>query len=64
MNLGNQNFKDLPVGFGLALAQNLNALDKFSSMTNEKQKEIVEGAKQVSSKKEMRSYVDNIPHAF
>lgn len=64
MNLGNQNFKDLPIGFSLALAQNLNALDSFSSMTNEKQKEVVDGAKQVRSKKEMRSYVDNIPKAY
>ena len=48
------------MGFSIALSQNLNSLDKFSAMTKKKQKEVVEGAKQVRSKKEMKSYVENL----
>lgn len=56
--------RDLPLGFGMALARNTNALDKFATMTSDKQKELVEGAKKVSSKKEMKAYVENIGQVY
>ncbi len=60
MNSKNNLFKDLPIGFSLALAQNSNALDCFSSMNSNKQQEVINGAKAVRSKEEMKSYVNNL----
>ncbi len=52
--------KDLPLGLTLALAQNLNALDHFASMTDVKRREVIEKAKKIKSKEEMRAYVQDI----
>lgn len=60
MNYENDIFKDLPLGFSLALAQDLNALDHFAAMPESKQKIIIDKIKDVKTKEEMRSYVDNL----
>jgi len=60
MNSDNKNFKDLPLGFSLALAQDLNALDHFASMTDSKQKMVIEKTKHIKSKEEMRDYINNL----
>lgn len=60
MNYENDIFKDLPLGFSLALAQNLNALDNFAAMPESKQKIVLDKIKHVKSKEEMRSYVNNL----
>ncbi len=48
---------DLPLGFAFALAQNPDAMEKFSSMTDSEQAEILRKAHSVSSKDEMQSLV-------
>lgn len=60
MNYENDILKDLPLGFSLALAQNLNALDNFAAMPESKQKIVLDKIKHVKSKEEMRSYVNNL----
>ncbi len=50
----------LPVGFGMALAQRPEAMEKFVSLSDDKKQEIINGTHQVSSKQEMRQYVDKI----
>lgn len=60
MNYENDIFKDLPLGFSLALAQNLNALDHFAAMPESKQKIFLDKIKNVNTKEEMHSYVDNL----
>lgn len=60
MNYENDILKDLPLGFSLALAQNLNALDNFAAMPESKQKIVLDKIKNVKSKEEMRSYVNNL----
>lgn len=52
--------EDLPLGLGMALAQNLTAMSHFSSMNENEQHKIIEEAKQVSSRSEMRALVDRL----
>lgn len=53
-------YEGIPMGLGMALAQNAGALEKFASMTEQKRQAFIDGAKGVVSKQEMRAYVDNI----
>ncbi len=46
------------MGFGMALARNERAMQYYSSLTPEKRRSVVESAKAITSKKEMRAYVD------
>ncbi|WP_432651202.1 hypothetical protein [Huintestinicola sp.] len=56
------NGKDIPLGFGMALAQNSDAMTRFSAMTDEQRRQLIEGTHSVRSKKEMQAYVDRIAH--
>ncbi|MGN1106217.1 MAG: hypothetical protein ACI4RH_06160 [Huintestinicola sp.] len=56
------NGKDIPLGFGMVLAQNIEAMTRFSAMTEEQRRQIIEGTHSVNSKKEMQAYVDRIAH--
>ena len=51
---------ELPLGFGFALAQNPEAMRKFSSLPDAKRSEILEKARAVSSKGEMQSLVNGL----
>ncbi len=50
----------LPLGFGLALAQNTKALMCFTALSDEEKKKVVDGTKTVQSKQEMRDYVNRL----
>lgn len=56
------NGKDIPLGFGMAPAQNSEAMIRFSAMSEEQRRQIIEGTHSVRSKKEMQAYVDRIVH--
>ncbi|MBP0956617.1 MAG: hypothetical protein J5997_04525 [Oscillospiraceae bacterium] len=56
------NGKDIPLGFGMALAQNSEAMTRFSAMTEEQRRQLIESTHSVRSKKEMQAYVDRIAH--
>ena len=51
---------ELPLGLGMALAQNPQAMARFSSLTEAQQQAIIDGAHAVRSKQEMRSYVQEL----
>ncbi len=51
---------EMPVGLGMALAQRPDALEKFAALSEAKKQEIINGIHSVSSKEEMRQYVDKI----
>lgn len=51
---------DVPLGFGMVLAQNLEAMRHFSSLPRERQNEIISRAKSVNSKQEMRDFVSSL----
>lgn len=50
----------IPMGFGMALAQNSKAMDYFSSLPESQRKSIIDGTHNISSKQEMRAYVSNM----
>lgn len=54
------NSSDLPMGFGMALAQNLEAMERFSNMSDEEKRLIIEGTHNIDSKVEMRRYVNSL----
>lgn len=57
------NFVDgpgVPLGFGMALAQNPNAMDVFSGLSGEQRRKVLDKSRRIRSKAEMRSYVDSL----
>ena len=51
---------DLPLGFGMALAQHPEAMARFAGLPEEEQRAIIDGAHAVRSKQEMQAYVENL----
>ena len=51
--------EDIPIGFTMELAQHENALSAFSSLTSDQQRQVIDGAKQMKTRQEMRNYVEN-----
>ncbi len=58
--MDNQNKIELPLGLGMALAQNSNAMQAFAEMTKEQKMGVIDRTHSLSSKKEMRHLVDSI----
>ena len=50
----------IPLGLGMALMQNPDAFFYFNSLDEKKQEKIINGTKNISSRDEMRSYVQNL----
>ncbi len=55
---------EMPIGLGMALAMNPEAMQKFASLPERKKQEIIQGTHAVSSKEEMRQYVEHIKSAY
>lgn len=51
---------EIPVGFGMALAMNPPAMEKFSGLSEDKKRAIIDGTHNVNSKSEMQQYVRNL----
>lgn len=51
---------EMPLGFGMALAQNSEAMQKFAMLSEDKKQEIIVGTHSVKSKEEMHQYVNNL----
>ena len=58
------NHYEMPLGCGMALAQNPEAMQKFASLPENKKQEIINGTHSVSSRSEMRQYVDKIISSY
>ena len=54
------DFGEVPIGFGLALAQNEEAMNAFAMMTREEKQKIWAQARSARSKAEMHRIVENI----
>ena len=50
----------VPMGFGMALAQNTDALERFSSMSPAQRQSVLDGVHGINSKDAMRDYVDRL----
>lgn len=55
---------EIPMGLGMALAKNTEAMAYFSSLTPQHQREIISQTHQIQSKKEMQSFVDSLGGGF
>lgn len=55
---------DMPVGFGMALAMNSEAMQKFESLPEKQKWQVVSGTHAVQSRDEMKQYVQNIITAY
>ena len=53
-------FNEIPMGLGMALMQNKQAMDYFSSLTDAAKQQIIEHTHTIQSKEEMQSYVDSL----
>lgn len=54
------DFKEVPMGFSMALAQNEKALKTYAGMQDEERKEVIEKAHNVQSKQEMQRLVNGL----
>ena len=51
---------ELPLGFGMALAQNTEAMERFAALPDSRKQEIINGTRAVKSKQKMREYVNKV----
>lgn len=54
------DFEEVPLGFGMALAQNEEAMNAFAMMTGQQKRAIWAEARNARSKAEMQSIVNGI----
>ena len=52
--------EDLPLGFGMALAQRSEAMQRFCALTDEEQRMVIDQTHQIQSKQEMQAFVDHL----
>ncbi len=52
--------EDLPLGFGMLLARNAEAMNRFRALPDEEKQTIIDTAAKMNSQKDMRAYVDQI----
>lgn len=51
---------ELPLGFGMALAQNENAMKRFEALSENQKKAVIQKVHGVRSKREMYSLVNDL----
>lgn len=51
---------ELPIGFTMELAQHSDILNRFSQLSEQERHQMIEGARNVNSREEMRNYVENM----
>ncbi|MDD6032099.1 MAG: hypothetical protein PUC47_01225 [Oscillospiraceae bacterium] len=54
------NGPEIPMGFGMALAQNAQALEAFSRLSDLQQQQIIDGTHEIESKQQMQAYVQQL----
>lgn len=52
--------QEIPIGFGFALAQNPEAMKRFSALPQTRQAEILQKAHQAASEQQMQSLVNSL----
>lgn len=52
--------EELPIGFTMELAMHSDSLNRFSQLSRQEQDALVEGARQIHSKEQMRAYVESM----
>ncbi|MDE7233846.1 MAG: hypothetical protein K2N29_02180 [Ruminiclostridium sp.] len=59
-----ENRPTVPLGLGYALAENSAALKYFAELSEQRRKEVIEQTRAITSKAEMRAFVDRLGHDF
>ena len=54
------NNQELPIGFTMELAQHSDILNEFAALPKLEQESLIDGARSINSREEMRSYVENM----
>lgn len=54
------NSQEMPLGLGMALAENLDAMNRFVAMSKTQQSAFIAGTHAIRSKQEMRQYVQRL----
>ena len=54
------DFYQIPLGFGMALTRNFNAMNAYSAMTDDQKKAVLERAHNAHSEKEMSEIVNSL----
>ena len=54
------DIRRLPLGFGMALAQNEAAMSRFATMSEEEKQSVIERTHQVRSRRDMQRLVDSL----
>ena len=54
------NGTELPMGFGMALAQNMEALNKFAQLSETQKQEIIDSTHNINSKDDIKKLVNKI----
>lgn len=49
--------EDIPIGFSMALAENLDAMQAFSKLSREEQQRVIAEARNIRSRRSMGEYV-------
>ena len=52
--------RELPIGFTMELAQHSEVLNRFAALPENRRNEIVNGARSIESRAEMRNYVESM----
>ena len=58
--MDNINFKDIPMGFGMALLRNPDAVMYYNSLSETEKQQIIEKTHTINSKSEMKAFVDSL----
>lgn len=53
---------DLPMGLGMALAQDVDAMSHFASLSPDEQRAVIDQTHSITSKSEMQSFVQSMFH--
>lgn len=54
------DFKDVPIGLGMALAQNAKALETFAEMSAVEREAFIARVRQAESRQQMRQFTDEL----
>ena len=55
-----ENRKDIPMGLVFQMSLNERAMENFANMTEDEKKQIIEAARNVTSKEQMKSIVSDL----
>ena len=55
------NGPQMPMGLGMALAENMQAMPYFAALPDQKKQAVIDHTHQIQSKQEMRQFVQELP---